>query len=128
MGKRDAMDELLSCCGRVIPSSRPSCDCTYAALSTSVSVCRLGTAVEAADVAAAIIAVSGGCGCVSGGSDNSGGSDGGCGGSGGSGGFSVVPTLGSSCGCCPAAALNEGTENLSCKVLSGATAWFLWLA
>ena len=163
------MDRSLSCYGRVIPSSRPSCDRTYAALFTSViSVCGLGSAMEITDVAAAmdttlpgvaeeaatcaasaaassaaassaaassaaaatcaaaaasaasaataaftfaaatIIAVSGGCGSDgsdgSNSSDESGGRDGGSGGSGGSG---VVPTLGS--GCCPVAALGEGT-------------------
>ena len=163
--ERGRMDRSLSCCGRVIPSSRPSCDRTYAALFTSViSVCGLGSAMEITDVAAAmdttlpgvaeeaatcaasaaassaaaatcaaaaasaasaataaftfaaaatfaaatIIAVSGGCGSDgsdgSNSSDESGGRDGGSGGSGGSG---VVPTLGS--GCCPVAALGEGT-------------------
>ena len=49
------MDRSLSCCGRVIPSSRPSCDRTYAALFTSViSVCGLGSAMEITDVAAAM--------------------------------------------------------------------------
>ena len=49
------MDRSLSCCGRGIPSSRPSCDRTYAALFTSVvSVCGLGRAMEITDVAAAM--------------------------------------------------------------------------